>query len=134
MSTARVLVANNNPAAASLCREPARVGEAVGAGEPLIERRSEPRVRMQVMIKLRGTDRFGKTFQELTVTDDVSSGGFRCCCTMSLDTNSTVEVYSTGGGKMRRVGCAQVAHVQWPGTAAQQYGFQFLQKPSEWPV
>jgi hypothetical protein len=132
MSVNRVLMADDNPVMANLLKEAERIAEM--AGEPLVERRSEPRIRMQVMIKLRGTDRFGKAFHELTVTDDVSAGGFRCCCTMPLDTKAVVEVYSTGGGKMRRVGCAQVAHVRWPGTAAQQYGFQFLQKPTEWVV
>jgi hypothetical protein len=132
MSESRVLIWEHNPVVANLLKEAERVAEL--AGEPLVERRSEPRIRMQVMIKLRGTDRYGKAFQELTVTDDVSASGFRCCCTMPLETKAVVEVYATGGGKMRRVGSAQVAHLRWPGTAAQQYGFQFLQKPSEWLV
>lgn len=108
----------------------ARIAEVVS--ENPAERRSEVRIRLQVMIKLRGIDRFGKTFQELAVTDDVSSSGFRCSCTAPLDAKSVVEVHLTGGGEKQRIGRAQVAHVIWPGTAAQQYGFRFVQKPSEW--
>lgn len=107
-----------------------RIAEVVS--ENPVERRKEVRVRLQVMIKLRGIDRNGKTFQELTVTEDVSAGGFRCSCFASLDTESIVEVHVTGGGATRRIGRAQVAHVIWSATAAQQYGFRFVQKPSEW--
>jgi CheY-like chemotaxis protein len=108
----------------------ARIAEVVR--ERPSERRAEVRVRLQVMVKLRGIDRQGKEFEELAITDDVSPSGFRCSCAAPLDAKSTVEVYLTGGGTRRRVGRAQVVHAMWPGKPAQQYGFHFLQKPYEW--
>lgn len=107
-----------------------RIGEVVE--ENPAERRREVRARLQVMVRLRGIDQNKKSFQELTVTEDVSASGFRCSCSALLDAHSTVEVHVTGGGQTRRIGRAQVAHVMWPGTAAQQYGFRFIQKPREW--
>jgi len=108
----------------------ARMAELVG--EKPADRRAEPRVRLKVMIELRGINRYGKTFQELAVTDDVSRSGFRCPATVQLNLNSVIEAYVSGGGRKRRVGRAEVVHVMWPGTPAQQYGFHFMQKPSDW--
>lgn len=108
----------------------ARIAEVVK--ERPSDRRAEVRVRLQVMVKLRGIERHGNVFEELAITDDVSPSGFRCACSAVLDAKSVVEVYLTGGGVKRRVGRAQVVHALWPGTPAQQYGFQFLQKPYEW--
>jgi len=107
-----------------------RIAEVVR--ENPVERRAEARVRLQVMVKLCGIDRFGKRFEELAVTDDVSSSGFRCSCTAPLDTESIVEVQVNGGSARQRAGRAQVAHVMWPSTVAQQYGFRFVEKPAEW--
>jgi CheY-like chemotaxis protein len=96
------------------------------------DRRAEVRVRLRVMVELRGISRHGKTFQELAVTDDVSPSGFRCAITTPLDLKSSVDVYVSGGGRKRRVGRADVIHSMWPGTPAQQYGFHFSQKPMDW--
>ncbi len=95
-------------------------------------RRKETRVQLKIMVELRGISRHGKPFQELAVTDDVSPSGFRCAATVPLDVKSVVETYVSGGGRKQRVGRAEVVHVMWPGTPAQQYGFHFLQKPMAW--
>jgi hypothetical protein len=48
------------------------------------ERRAHVRVRMRVVLKLRGTEANGKQFEETTATENVSAGGFLCPCTVGL--------------------------------------------------
>jgi len=100
--------------------------------ERLLERRPEIRLKMQVAIELRGLNRFGKAFHEVTSTKDISVTGFRCACTAPLGQKSVVEVFLRGGSSKRRVGRAEVVHAQRGGQDAPQYGFHFMQKPAEW--
>jgi DNA-binding response OmpR family regulator len=100
--------------------------------ERLFERRPELRLKMQVAIELRGLNRFGKAFQEVTATQDISVTGFRCACAAPLGQKSVVEVFLRGGSAKRRVGRAEVVHALPNGQDASQYGFHFMQKPSEW--
>ena len=72
--------------------------------ERLIERRPELRVKMQVSIELRGLNRFGKVFHEVTSTQDISVTGFRCACAAPLGQKSVVEVFLRGGSAKRRWG------------------------------
>jgi response regulator RpfG family c-di-GMP phosphodiesterase len=100
--------------------------------ERLLERRPELRLKMQVAIELRGLNRFGKAFHEVTATQDISVTGFRCACATPLGQKSVVEVFLRGGSARRRVGRAEVVHALRSGQDAPQYGFHFMQKPSEW--
>jgi CheY-like chemotaxis protein len=95
------------------------------------ERRREPRVRMRVALKLRGTDADGKQFEELTATEDASAGGFLCRCTASLIKGAKVEVFLPGQ-RARYAGIAQVVRRESPNTPWQRYGFQFIDRTSEW--
>ncbi len=87
---------------------------------------------MQVSIELRGLNRFGKVFHEVTSTQDISVTGFRCACAAPLGQKSVVEVFLRGGSAKRRVGRAEVVHALRSGEDAPQYGFHFMQKPAEW--
>jgi DNA-binding response OmpR family regulator len=100
--------------------------------ERLFERRPELRLKMQVAIELRGLNRFGKAFHEVTATQDISVTGFRCACAAPLGQKSVVEVFLRGGSTKRRVGRAEVVHAPRSGQDSPQYGFHFTQKPSEW--
>jgi DNA-binding response OmpR family regulator len=100
--------------------------------QELPDRRPELRLKLQVMVELRGLDRYGKAFQEFASTEDVSANGFCCAVALRLDRKSIVEVFLRSGDIKRRVGRAQVVYTLWRGTRDPQYGFQFTQKPSEW--
>ena len=94
------------------------------------ERRVHLRVRMRLQLKLRGTDSAGKSFEELTTTENVSAGGFLCVCLAPLAKDAAVEVFLAGGG-LRYVGRARTVHQDVSGPRPR-YGFQFLEKNSEW--
>jgi response regulator RpfG family c-di-GMP phosphodiesterase len=96
-----------------------------------VERRSEVRVRMRVMLKLKGTDGNGQPFEESVATENVSASGFLCNCTHSLTKDSVVEVWLVGGGE-RLAGTARVVRKEAPGAPWQRYGFQFVEKTREW--
>lgn len=102
--------------------------------EDSCDRRVELRIKMRVGIELRGLDRNGKAFHEVTETSDVSASGFRCACGPLLALNSVVEVFIRSGDAMRRIGRAEVVHQLWRGRQVPQYGFRFLQRPGEWLV
>lgn len=95
------------------------------------ERRAHVRIRMRVILKLRGTDINGKPFEESTSTENVSGGGFLCQCTASLARGATVEVLLQGE-QDRYAGCAQVVRQESPGAPWQRYGFQFKEVTSDW--
>ena len=107
-----------------------RINQLVNESVP--ERRPELRLKMQVAIELRGLNRYGKAFHEVTATEDISVTGFRCACAAPLVQQSFVEVYLRGGTVKRRVGRAQVVHALRNGQNPPKYGFHFMQKPSEW--
>src|SRR5207244_13372189 len=96
-----------------------------------VERRAHVRVRMRIILKIRGTDSNGKSFEELTTTENVSAGGFLCNCTASLAKDVTIEVFLSATGE-RYVGRAKVVRKESTGTAWQRYGFQFQEKTLEW--
>ncbi len=100
--------------------------------QELPEGRPEPRIRLQVAIELRGLNSHGKSFQELTSTEDVSASGFCCSSAVRLEHKSVVEVFLRSGDIKRRIGRAQVVYKFWRGKHDPRYGFQFTQKPSEW--
>jgi len=98
---------------------------------PRSERRAHVRVRMQIGLKLRGRDATGKTMEEMTTTENASAGGFLCNCVASLVQGAVVEVFLSSGTE-RFVGKAYVVRKEAPGAPWQRYGFQFVEKNSEW--
>jgi hypothetical protein len=67
----------------------------------------------------------------LTATENVSAGGFLCNSTVTLSKGSSVDVY-LGADNERFVGRARMVRKESTVTAWQRYGFQFLEKNSEW--
>jgi len=99
---------------------------------PPTERRREHRIRLKVILKLVGTSASGKRFDLLTSTEDVSSNGFLCKCSVDLEPGAIVEVFLLSRNSEVLVGRAGMKHVQWPGTAWQNCGFGFLEKTASW--
>jgi DNA-binding response OmpR family regulator len=93
--------------------------------------RSEPRVRLRILLELRWVDSTGAPFELVTVTDNVATNGFLCACQAVMKEGATVEVYLPKQDH-RFVGKARIVRVDWPGTTGQRCDFQFDQKPAEW--
>lgn len=97
-----------------------------------VERRAHPRVRMRVNLKLRGTDASGRQFEELTMTENVSAGGFFCPCSAALVKGANVDVFlASPGNQERYAGRAHVVRRE-PSSPWPRYGFQFEQITPEW--
>ncbi len=95
------------------------------------ERRSELRVRLQVTLKLRGTDINEKPFDEMSTTENISKSGYFCGCTAILKKDSTIEVYLVSGGT-KFIGKARVVRSEGCDTPYPRYAFQFIQKEGDW--
>lgn len=95
------------------------------------EHRTEVRVRLRVVLKLRGIDLSGTKVEQVTITDDVSASGFLCSCTAPWEKDAIVEVFMVIGGE-RYAGRARVVRSEWRGTPWQRCGFQFLDKSCQW--
>src|ERR1700693_41155 len=95
------------------------------------EVQAKPRVRLRVMLKLRGVDSTDTEFEIVTATENVSASGFLCGCSALVGLNSIVEV-SMAIDRTPFIGKARVTKVDWPGTVAQRCDFEFLEKPLEW--
>jgi len=93
--------------------------------------RSEVRVRLRVVLRLRGSDNHGKKFEEVATTENVSLSGFLCSCTAEIPTDSIVNVYlaSSGDGY---VGKAKIVHASSKGAPLRQYGCRFIEKTGPW--
>jgi len=95
------------------------------------ERRSEVRVRLRVMLQLRGTDINEKPFEEFSAAANVSQSGFLCGCSAQLKKDSTIEVCLVSGGT-KFVGKARVVRSEGCDTPYPRYAFQFVQKVGDW--
>jgi hypothetical protein len=95
------------------------------------DRRIHVRVRMRVILKLKGTDAEGKSFELKTNTENVSAGGFLCACSATLLKGTPVEVFLMGDHE-RFVGKARVVRRDSPRTPWQHYAFQFTEMTSDW--
>jgi DNA-binding response OmpR family regulator len=102
--------------------------------EPRRERRSEPRIRLKAVVKLRGSGENGKEFELLTTTEDVSGGGFRCHCAIPLRQRSIVEVCLMSREGECRIGRAELKHTRYPNKPWQTCGFCFLEKTGPWVI
>ena len=96
------------------------------------ERRAHVRVRMTVILKLKGTDSSQRSFEQLTTTENVSAGGFLCVLPLSLAGNSSCQVFLSGAGHDRYVGNVRVVRREAPDTPWQRYAFQFTERAPEW--
>ena len=95
------------------------------------ETQSKPRVRLRVMLRLRGIDSTDTDFEIVTATENIGATGFLCGCSALLGLNSIVEVFlATDVAPF--AGKARVTQVNWPGTVGQRCDFEFLEKPIDW--
>jgi hypothetical protein len=95
------------------------------------ETQPKPRVRLRVMLRLRGIDSTDTDFEIVTATENVGASGFLCGCSALVGLNSMVEVFlATDVAPF--AGKARVTQVNWPGTVAQRCDFEFLEKPIDW--
>jgi response regulator RpfG family c-di-GMP phosphodiesterase len=95
------------------------------------DRRMHVRVRIRVILKLRGTDAEGKAFNVTTHTENISAGGFLCPCAATLLKGEVVEVFLSGEHE-RFAGKARVVRRDSPGAPWQNYAFAFTEVTSEW--
>lgn len=95
-------------------------------------RRSEPRIRMRVGLKVTGKDAKGQPFETFTFSQNVSRRGFACGLGASLNRNDTVQVFLWTATAHRFAGEARLAWVKSPETVEQVCGFEFLGEPREW--
>lgn len=96
------------------------------------ERRAHTRVKMQLIIKLKGTDARQRSFEQLTTTENVSAGGFLCPFPVELPQSATLQVFLTGAGHDQYVGTVGVVRREAEGTPWQRYAFQFKERAAEW--
>lgn len=108
----------------------AAISAAVREKQP--ERRSQVRVRMRVILKLRGKDANGSPIEVAATTENVSAGGFLCACPSSLKKGAPFDVLLTSEGQERLAGRAKVVRQESSGAPWQRYGFQFEEITSDW--
>lgn len=95
------------------------------------ERRAEVRVQLNVILKLRGKDRQGSLFEVFTTTENVSSNGFLCGCTATLEKGATLDVFLCREVE-HYVGTARAVRAEWKDTPCPRYGFRFVTKLGPW--
>ncbi|HEV2396856.1 MAG TPA: response regulator [Candidatus Sulfotelmatobacter sp.] len=97
-----------------------------------LERRAHTRVRMNLILKLKGNDIRQRSFEQLTTTENVSAGGFLCPLPVELPDALTLQVFLSGAGRDQYVGSVRVVRRECAGTPWQRYAFQFIERTSEW--
>jgi DNA-binding response OmpR family regulator len=97
-----------------------------------VERRAHTRVRMNLIVKLKGTDVRQRSFEQLTTTENVSAGGFLCPLSVELTDSSSLQVFISGAGRDQYVGTVHVVRRENEGTPWQRYAFKFVERASEW--
>jgi response regulator RpfG family c-di-GMP phosphodiesterase len=97
-----------------------------------LERRAHVRVKMKLILKLKGTDHNDRSFEQLTTTENVSAGGFLCPLPLVMGANATLKVFLSGSGRDCYVGTAKVVRREAPDTPWQRYAFQFVDRTSDW--
>lgn len=96
------------------------------------ERRASVRVRMKLVVKLKGVDQAGRSFEQLTTTENVSAGGFLSPLNISLAPDLSLQVFLSGAGGDRYVGKVKVVRREGTDTPWQKYAFHFIERTREW--
>jgi DNA-binding response OmpR family regulator len=106
-----------------------RLGEILNGRKP--DRRTEARVRLRIILTIRGATPTGNPFELVTATENVSAHGFFCSCVASVQLGAIVDVFLAAAAQ-HFCGKARVTRVERHGTPAQGYGFQFVDEPVDW--
>ena len=96
------------------------------------ERRVHVRVNMHLILKLKGTDSFGRSFEQLTTTKNISAGGFLCPLPLHLSPAAALQVFISNSGHDQYVGSARIVRIEAPNSPLQSYAFQFTERTSNW--
>jgi DNA-binding response OmpR family regulator len=96
------------------------------------ERRAHVRVRMNLILKLKGIDEGQRSFEQLINTENVSAGGFLCPLPLELPANASLEVFLSAGGHDRYVGRVRIVRREGRNTPWQRYAFAFTERSGEW--
>jgi DNA-binding response OmpR family regulator len=107
-----------------------RLSEEIQAQRP--ERRAHVRVRMRLILKLKGQDEGSRSFEQLTTTENVSADGFLCNLSVALGKDVLLDVFISSAGQDRYVGKVRPARIEAADTPWQRYGFQFVERSTEW--
>jgi DNA-binding response OmpR family regulator len=107
-----------------------RLSDEIQAQHP--ERRADVRVRMRIILKLKGQDAGGRSFEQLTTTENVSAGGLLCNLAIALNKDAILDVFISSAGQDRYVGKVRPARIEGLETPWQRYGFQFIERSREW--
>jgi response regulator RpfG family c-di-GMP phosphodiesterase len=107
-----------------------RLSEEIQGQRP--ERRAHVRVRMRLVLKLKGQDEGSRSFEQLTTTENVSADGFLCNLAVALGKDVLLDVFISSAGQDRYVGKVRPARKEAPDTPWQRYGFQFVERSREW--
>jgi DNA-binding response OmpR family regulator len=102
----------------------AELASAVGSTK--IQRRRDLRVQVRLPLMLRGKKKDGSDFETRVTTENMSSSGFLCACSSSLDEITSVEVCLCGE-REHRLGDARLVRIAVPDALHpdSRYGFQF---------
>jgi DNA-binding response OmpR family regulator len=90
------------------------------------ERREHVRVRLNVILKLKGNDREGKHFEIRSTTLDMGAGGFLCTCNAPLELGVPVEVFLCSGDE-HYLGRACAVRVDRGDPLHPRLGFHFVE-------
>lgn len=96
------------------------------------ERRRHVRVRMRIVLKLKGEDKSGRSFEQLTTTENVSAGGFLCSLQIALSDDRSFQVFLSGSSHDCYVGRVRIVRRESPDTPWQRYAFEFTERSAEW--
>ncbi len=96
------------------------------------ERRAHVRVRMNLTLKLKGTDEAHRSFEQLITTENVSAGGFLCPLPLDVPETACLQVFLSAGGHDCYVGKVRVVRREGRNTPWQRYGFVFIERTAEW--
>jgi DNA-binding response OmpR family regulator len=93
--------------------------------------KSEPRVRLRVMLRLRPADSKPGGGEVLTTTETVSTSGFLCGYGPPVKEGDLVEVLHARNGQ-QLMGKAKAVRIEWAGTPGQRVSFSFVGRPTDW--
>jgi CheY-like chemotaxis protein len=93
--------------------------------------KTEIKLQLQVRLRLRGSDIYGKEFDEATRTENVSVSAFLCACSKELSKDSIIDVYIVNGLD-KHVGKVRVVRSEKRPDTSNLYGFRFVEKTGEW--
>jgi DNA-binding response OmpR family regulator len=95
------------------------------------QRRSEPRVRLAVALRIAGRDATGVPFDASIRTYDVSVKGFSFYSSSSLSVGTALDVWMLHG-KNAKQGRALIVRAERTDTPDQRYGVCLLDRPEPW--